>query len=894
MSGRVPEKISRNNDSKSKKYIFFFGDEASDKNILGGKGAGLNEMTKIGIPVPMGFTIITDACKEYFKSKSVSGLSVQIDAAVSELEKRTGKKFGDSKNPLLVSVRSGAPVSMPGMMDTILNLGINDDTAAGLAALSNDERFSYDCYRRFIQMFGNVVLGIKHENFEKIIEKIKAKKKVKEDTKLSSSDWKEVISEYKAVIQAETGSYFPEEPRRQLSMSIDAVFNSWNNERAITYRKLNGISSELGTAVTVQQMVFGNLGADSGTGVAFTRNPATGENRFYGEYLVNAQGEDVVSGIRTPKPISEMEKEMPNSYKQLLEIRKNLEAHYKDMQDIEFTIEHKKLFMLQTRTGKRTAQAAVRAAVEMIDEKLITEEQAILRIEPLQLNQLMHKRIDPNAKISVLAKGLAGSPGAASGAVVFDADEAEAMGKEGKKVILVRKETSPDDIHGMAVAQGVLTARGGLTSHAAVVARGMGKCCVVGCEEIRIDEKKKTFTTSKGATVKHLDIITLNGSTGEVALGELKLVEPELGGEFKRILEIADKFRKLGVRANADIPRDAIAAKKFGAEGIGLCRTEHMFFAEERLPIMQQMILATNEADRRKALDTLLPMQKSDFYGLLKEMQGFPVIIRLLDPPLHEFLPKREELMVEIAVMKERKEDSKKIAEKEKLLFRVEELHEFNPMIGHRGCRLGITYPEITEMQARAVFEASCELVREKINVFPEVMIPIVSDINEYHNQMEIVKKVADEVISRRKVKLNYKIGTMIELPRAALLADEIASEAEFFSFGTNDLTQTTFGFSRDDSGKFIRYYEEHGLLAHDPFATLDEKGVGKLVKMAVELGRKVNRNLEVGICGEHGGDPESIDFCHRAGLDYVSCSPYRVPIARLAAARAAIRNRKN
>ena len=875
-----------------KKYVYFFGDAKTDKNLLGGKGAGLNEMTKIGVPVPIGFTITTEACKEFFRSGSVPGLSMEVDGAIAELERRTGKKFGDAANPLLVSVRSGAVISMPGMMDTILNLGLNEDTAAGLARLSNNERFAYDCYRRFIQMFGNVVLGIKHESFERIIEKVKAKRNIKEDMMLSAEDWKEIISKYKQLIRAETGSYFPEEPRKQLSMAIDAVFDSWNNERAVTYRKLNSISAELGTAVNVQQMVFGNLGNDSATGVAFTRNPATGENRFYGEYLVNAQGEDVVAGIRTPKPISEMEKEMPNSYRQLIEIRKKLEEHYKDMQDIEFTIEHGKLFMLQTRTGKRTAQAAVKAAVDMIDEKLISEEEAIMRIDPMQLNHLMHKRIDPNAKVNVIAKGLAGSPGAACGAVVFDADEAEELGKEGKKVILVRAETSPDDIHGMAAAQGMLTARGGLTSHAAVVARGMGKCCVVGCEEIKLDEKKKTFTTSSGITVGHLDTITINGNTGEVLLGEAKLVEPELGSDFKKILEIADRFRKLGVRANADIPRDAIAAKNFGAEGIGLCRTEHMFFAEERLPIMQQMILANNEADRRKELNKLLPLQKSDFYGLLKEMQGFPVIIRLLDPPLHEFLPKREELMVEIAVMKEKKGDARKIAEKEKLLSRVEELHEFNPMLGHRGCRLGITYPEITEMQARAAFEAACELVKEKINVLPEIMIPIVGDVKELKNQKEIVKKTAEETIKKYGVKLSYKIGTMIELPRAALLADEIAEEAEFFSFGTNDLTQATFGFSRDDAGKFIRYYIEHGLMSHDPFATLDQKGVGKLVKMAVELGRGANRNLEVGICGEHGGDPESIDFCHRAGLDYVSCSPYRVPIARLAAAQAAIRNR--
>ncbi|MCX6710058.1 MAG: pyruvate, phosphate dikinase, partial [Candidatus Woesearchaeota archaeon] len=783
-------------------------------------------------------------------------------------------------------------VSMPGMMDTILNLGLNEDSSAGLSKKA-EPRFAYDCHRRFIQMFGNVVLGIKHERFEHVISEIKEKRRLKEDTGLSADDWKEVISGYREIISDETGSYFPEEPNKQLFMAIEAVFNSWNNERAISYRKLNGISSEMGTAVSVQEMVFGNMGSDCATGVAFTRNPATGENKFYGEYLINAQGEDVVAGIRTPKPISEMEKEMPNSYKQLLEIRKNLEAHYKDMQDIEFTIEHGKLFMLQTRTGKRTAQAAVKAAVDMIREGLIPKEEAIIRIEPLQLNQLMHKMIDPKSRFNVIAKGLAGSPGAACGQAVFDADEAELLGKEGRKVILVRAETSPDDIHGMAAAQGVLTARGGLTSHAAVVARGMGKCCIVGCEGIRINEKKKEFIAGE-IVVKHLETITINGNTGEVILGETPLVEPELSRDFDEILKIADSFRRLGIRANADIPRDAITAKKFGAEGIGLCRTEHMFFAEERLPLMQQMILADNEIDRRKAFEKLLPMQKSDFYGLLKEMKGLPVIIRLLDPPLHEFLPKREELMVEIAVMKERKEDSKKIGEKEKLLARVEELHEFNPMMGHRGCRLGITYPEITEMQSRAVFEAACELVKEKVSVFPEIMIPLVGDVKEYINQRDIVKKAADEVIKKYNVELSYKIGTMIELPRAALLADEIAKEAEFFSFGTNDLTQTTYGFSRDDSGKFIKYYEEHNIMPSDPFASLDQKGVGKLIEMAVNLGKRENKSLEVGICGEHGGDPESIDFCHRAGLDYVSCSPYRVPIARLAAARAAIMNKKN
>ncbi|MEM0230989.1 MAG: pyruvate, phosphate dikinase [Candidatus Woesearchaeota archaeon] len=876
-------------DQSEQKHVYFFGETKSDKNLLGGKGAGLNEMTKIGIPVPPGFVITTEACREFFKNGSVRGLDLEVEEAILKLERITGKKFGSPKNPLLVSVRSGAPVSMPGMMDTILNLGMNEDTAAGLAELSGDSRFAYDCYRRFIQMFGNVVLGIKHEEFEKIIEEAKKQLNKRQDTELTAEDWKEVIRKYKKLVLERTGKQFPENPRQQLKLAIEAVFNSWKNERAITYRKLNNIPDEMGTAVNVQAMVFGNLGDDSATGVAFTRNPSTGQNEFYGEFLINAQGEDVVAGIRTPKPISELKKEMPETYEQLLQVRKKLESHYKDMQDIEFTVERGKLFLLQTRSGKRSAYAAVKIALDMLEEGIISEEEALLRIEPAHLNSLMHKRIDPNAKLKVIAKGLGGSPGAASGLAVFSADEAELLGKEGKSVILVRSETSPDDIHGMAAAQGILTARGGLTSHAAVVARGMGKCCVVGCEDIVIDEKSQSFKTKSGIIVKHLDPITINGTTGEVILGEVKLVEPELGPEFRRILEIADRHRRLGVKANADIPRDAIIAKKFGAEGIGLCRTEHMFFAEERLPIMQEMILADNEVDRRRALEKLLPMQRADFYGLFKEMEGFPVIIRLLDPPLHEFLPKREELMVELALAKERKNDPEKIEKLERLLKRVESLHEFNPMLGHRGCRLGIVYPEITEMQARAIFQAACSLAKEGKSVMPEVMIPIVSDVKEFVNQKKIVDAVAEQVIKEEGIKINYKVGTMIELPRAALLADEIAGAAEFFSFGTNDLTQTTFGFSRDDSGKFIRYYLEHGILEKDPFAVLDRRGVGKLVEMAVRLGKEANKQLEVGICGEHGGDPESIEFCHKAGLDYVSCSPFRVPIARLAAARAAV-----
>ncbi len=875
------------------KYIYFFGETESDKNLLGGKGAGLNEMSKIAIPVPKGFTITTDVCRLFLKNNGElpHDFNESVEEAIKELEKRTGKKFGDAKKPLLVSVRSGAPISMPGMMDTILNLGLNEDTVAALAKLSNDERFAYDCYRRFMQMFGNVVLGVKHDNFEKLIEEVKHRANKKLDTELSASDWKEIVRNYKELIKRETGKYFPEKPGEQLFMAINAVFNSWNNERAISYRKLNKIPNDFGTAVNVQEMVFGNLGNNSVTGVAFTRNPSTGENKFYGEYLTNAQGEDVVAGIRTPNSISELEKELPDAYKQLLHIQKKLEDHYRDMQDIEFTIETGKLFILQTRTGKRTAQAAVRIAVEMIDEKLIKEEEAIMRIEPEQLSHLMHKTIDPKAKRTVIARGLPASPGAASGEVVFDADEAELLGNEGRKVILVRTETSPDDIRGMAAAQAILTARGGLTSHAAVVARGMGKCCVVGCEEMKIHEGRKEFVVGD-VTVKHSDIITVDGGSGEVILGQMPLVEPGLSGNFQRILKIADSFRRLEVRANADIPRDAIVARKFGAEGIGLCRTEHMFFAEERLPIMQEMILAENEKDRRAALDKLLAMQKSDFIGLFFEMQGLPVIIRLLDPPLHEFLPKREQLMVEIAVMKEKKADAKKIQEKEKLLARVEQLHEFNPMLGHRGCRLGITYPEITEMQTRAIFEAACELAKKKVKVIPEVMVPVVGDVKEIRNQKEIIVRVAEEVIKKYDVKIKYLVGTMIELPRAALLADEIAEEAEFFSFGTNDLTQTTLGYSRDDSVKFVKAYIEKGILEADPFSTLDQKGVGMLVDIATRKGKQKRKDLEVGICGEHGGDPASIEFCHKAGLDYVSCSPYRVPIARLAAARAVVKER--
>lgn len=876
-----------------KKYVYLFEEANFGKDILGGKGFGLAEMTKLGIPVPPGFVITTEACREYFNNgkEFIEKLWIQVLEKLEELEKNVNKKFGSKENPLLVSVRSGAPVSMPGMMDTILNLGLNEDTVKALAEKTGNERFAYDSYRRFIQMFGNVVLGIKHDYFEEILEEEKKQKRVKFDHELDADSLKDIVIKYKKLIKEQTNTFFPENPEKQLRMAVEAVFNSWNNERAKTYRKLNKIPEDMGTAVVVQTMVFGNLGFDSGTGVCFTRSPSTGEKRIYGEYLLNAQGEDVVAGIRTPKPIDELKKELPESYEQLLKVCEKLEKHFKDMQDIEFTIENKKLYLLQTRTGKRTAEAAVKIAVDMHEEGLITKEEAILRIEPEQLEKLLHKRIDTSAKLKIIAKGLPASPGAAVGKVVFSADKAEELSKKGEKVILVRKETSPDDIHGMAAAQGILTARGGMTSHAAVVARGMGKCCVAGCEEIKVFEEQGYFEVN-GLKVKEFDTISLNGSTGEVILGEAPLIEPELSGNFKKILDWADSIRKLGVRANADLPRDARIARNFGAEGIGLCRTEHMFFDDGRILIMQEMIMAENTYERKKALEKLLPLQRQDFKEIFEVMHDLPVIIRLLDPPLHEFLPKREELMVEIALLKQKNADKKIIEEKERILKRVEELFEFNPMLGHRGCRLGITYPEITEMQSRAIFEAACEVKKKGINVIPEVMIPLVGDVLEFKNQKEIVQKVAEETFKKYNLRVDYKIGTMIELPRAAITADKIAEEAEFFSFGTNDLTQTTLGFSRDDSGKFVKVYLEKGILKEDPFKTIDVEGVGKLVELATKLGKQKRKELEVGICGEHGGDPKSIEFCNKAGLDYVSCSPYRVPIARLAAAQAVVKEK--
>lgn len=882
----------------SAKNVYYFGGGKADgngkmKDLLGGKGAGLAEMTNAGVPVPPGFTITTEVCKNFYKNGREVNVIVnqEIDKAMGVMEKDLSMKFGDIKNPLLVSVRSGAKFSMPGMMDTILNLGLNDQTVKGMIEKTKNERFAYDSYRRFIQMFGGVVLEIPKDDFEHILQAKKNELGVKLDTELDANALKDVIERYKKLVKEKTGSDFPQDPKVQLQMSRDAVFKSWMNQRAITYRKLNDIPDDIGTAVNIQAMVFGNMGDDSATGVGFTRNPSTGAKEFYGEYLTNAQGEDVVAGIRTPKPISELQKEMPEVYKQLRDITTNLEKHYKDIQDFEFTVQQGKLFMLQTRTGKRTAQAAIKIAVDMEKEGVISKEEAVLRIEPSQLDQLLHPIIDPKAKLKIIAKGLAASPGAATGTAVFTADKAVHERDKGNTVILVRTETCPDDIHGMDASKGILTARGGMTSHAAVVARGMGKCCVAGCESIRVNEAAREFTAGD-IKIKEGDWITLNGSTGEVILGKVNTIEASLSGEFAELMTWADGYRKLKVRANADIPVDAKKAREFGAEGIGLCRTEHMFFAEERLPIMQEMILADTLEGRKAALAKLLPMQKSDFKGLFKEMKGFAVTIRLLDPPLHEFLPKREELMVEVAVLKAKNGDKKEIEAKEKILRRVEELHEFNPMLGHRGCRLGIVYPEITEMQARAIFEAACELKKEGYDIVPEVMVPLVGLIAELENQRALIVKTAEEVMKKMNVKIDYMIGTMIELPRAAVVADEIAKHADFFSFGTNDLTQTTFGYSRDDAGKFIKYYMDNGILDKDPFVSIDQKGVGELLKMGFTKGRKTKPDLKVGICGEHGGDPASVEFCHSVGLNYVSCSPFRVPIARLAAAHAVLKEK--
>ncbi len=899
------------------KYVYSFGNGTADgdgkmKDTLGGKGAGLAEMSRAGVPVPPGFTISTDVCKVYYGNNNqlTPDIQQQIDQALATLESRMGQKLGQVDNPLLVSVRSGAKFSMPGMMDTVLNLGLNDETVKALEARSQNQRFAYDCYRRFMQMFGNVVLEIPKADFDKIFEARKKKAGAKLDTGLTAEDLKAVIEEYKKLVEKKTGKPFPQDAREQLAMARDAVFRSWNNPRAIHYRKMNKIPDDLGTAVNVQAMVFGNMGETSATGVGFTRNPATGEKVFYGEFLTNAQGEDVVAGIRTPKPISELEALMPEVYNQLREITTNLEKHYRDVQDFEFTIQDGKLYMLQTRNGKRTGPAAVRIAVEMVHEGLINKQEAVLRVDPMQLDQLLHPIIVPESRkqLEKIAVGLPASPGAAVGKIVFTADDAVEWAKK-SPVILVRAETVPDDIHGMEVAKGILTSRGGMTSHAAVVARGMGTPCVAGAGAIAVNEHKQqiivTRAGGKTLTLKEGDWLSLDGSTGEVFAGQATTAEPDpASGVFATFMGWADEFRgDFGVRANADIPRDAKVARRYGAQGIGLCRTEHMFFAPDRIEHMQAMIMAREEKDRRKALHKLLPMQRRDFAGLFEAMDGFPVVIRTLDPPLHEFLPKREQLMVDIARLPNLDAKAKKemvgrynasVGELKKLLpellARVEELHEFNPMLGLRGCRLGILYPEITEMQARAIFEAVVQVAKKGVKVIPEVMIPLVGNVKELENQKEIVVRVAEEVLEKAGMKdQRYMVGTMIEIPRAALTADEVAQAAEFFSFGTNDLTQTTLGISRDDYVKFSKKYEDLKLFKADPFAVLDQEGVGKLVQQAVTLGRKTRPDLEVGICGEHGGEPSSVEFCYRVAMNYVSCSPYRVPIARLAAAQAAI-----
>jgi pyruvate,orthophosphate dikinase len=896
------------------KYVYFFGGGKADgngkmKDDLGGKGAGLAEMTNAGLPVPPGFTIQTEACREYMRSGHASNeVDREMEDALARLEQLQGQKLGKGDNPLLVSVRSGAKFSMPGMMDTILNLGLNDQSVEALARRSNNPRFAADSYRRLIQMFGNVVLEIPKSAFDEVFDAKKKQKKAKLDTDLDAKALKGVVEEYKKVVKKHAKRDFPQDPHEQLVMARDAVFRSWQNERAKHYRRINNISDDLGTAVNVQAMVFGNLGETSGTGVGFTRNPATGTKEFYGEFLMNAQGEDVVAGIRTPVDISKLEKLMPDVYRQLHHITTRLEQHYRDMQDFEFTIQDSKLYMLQTRNAKRTGLAAVRIAIQMVDEGLITKEEAIFRVEPNQLYDFLVPRLDEKStKVEVLATGLPASPGAAVGQIVFTADEAVVKAGHHRKnpVILVRAETTPEDIHGMEVAVGILTSRGGMTSHAAVVTRGMGKCCVAGAGDIRVDEKHREMQV-KGQVFKEGDWISLDGTTGRVIKGKLNTIPPKADDpELLKLMSWAEPFRKLRVRANADIPRDAIQARAFGAEGIGLCRTEHMFFAEDRIPHMQAMILAGNEKDRRAALKKLLPMQRSDFIGVFRAMNGFPVTIRTLDPPLHEFLPRREELMVDIAVLPHASAKEKKsLIEKYRrygakaagdlkrvmpvLLRRVEELHEFNPMLGHRGCRLGITYPEITEMQARAIFEAAVAVAKEGVKVYPEVMIPLIATLKEMSNQAEIVNRVAEEVFKEKGTRVDYLVGTMIELPRAALVADEIAKEAQFFSFGTNDLTQTTFGFSRDDVNKILPTYMAEGILKQDPFAALDRDGVGQLVRIATERGRKSRPDLKVGICGEHGGEPSSVEFCHETGLNYVSCSTFRVLTARLAAAKAA------
>ena len=869
----------------AEQHVYFYGANQTEgsgemKERLGGKGAGLAEMARIGVPVPPGFTITTECCRHFIRTGGYpDALPAEVDAALHRLEEATGKTFGGGGRPLLVSVRSGAAVSMPGMMDTILNLGLNDETAAALAAESGDERFAFDSYRRFVQMYSNVVLGIRGERFEHLLEHAKERRGVREDTDLSADDWRALVAEFKALVREATGNDFPTDPKAQLWGAIQAVFRSWNTPRAIAYRRINNISHDLGTAVSVCSMVFGNMGNDSGTGVCFTRDPSTGERCLYGEFLVNAQGEDVVAGIRDPLHIDGMAKALPGAYHELLAAQQRLETHYRDVQDLEFTVERGHLFLLQTRSAKRSAAAAVRTAVDMVDEGVISIEEAVLRVKPEQLDQLLHPMIDPGASVHVLTTGLPASPGAASGRVVFNPDEAAERGPH-EPVILVRRETSPEDFHGMVAAQAILTARGGMTSHAAVVARGMGKCCVAGAGEVQVDEAYRRFRV--GETIVHEnDWITLDGSTGRVILGQVPTREPELSPHFQRLMEWADGYRTLRVRTNADTPHDSAVARRFGAEGIGLCRTEHMFFEGDRIDAVREMILAEDGGKRAIALAKLLPMQRSDFEGIFRAMDGLPVTIRLLDPPLHEFLPQGAA---------ETRDLARKLGlDPVRLRMRVEEHHESNPMLGHRGCRLGISYPDITWMQAQAIFEAAVAVQREGVTVCPEIMIPLVSTAEELRRQRQIVDECAAEVFEQTGERVAYLAGTMIELPRAALTADKIAEHAQFFSFGTNDLTQTTFGLSRDDAGRFLPKYVEDGILPDDPFQTLDQPGVGRLVEIASHLGRSVQPELKLGVCGEHGGDPRSVAFFHRVGLDYVSCSPYRVPIARLAAAHAVL-----
>ena len=874
----------------SKKYVYLFNEgEASMKNLLGGKGANLCEMTNLGLTVPQGFIVTTEACTKYYEDgqKIAEEVVEQILEALKKTEKVVGKTFGDPVNPFLVSVRSGARASMPGMMDTILNLGINDIAVEGVAKKSGNTRFAYDSYRRFIQMFSDVVMGIEKQLFEHALEAAKNAKGVKLDTELDADDLKKLVAKYKEIYKKEKGEDFPQDAKMQLLEAVTAVFRSWDNPRAIVYRRMNDIPSNWGTAVNVQAMVFGNMGDDCGTGVAFTRDPSTGEKRLYGEYLMNAQGEDVVAGIRTPQPISHLEQTMPEAYAQFVRNAKLLEDHYRDMQDMEFTIEGGKLFMLQTRNGKRTAPAALKIAVDLVAEGKLTKEEAIMKVEPRQLDTLLHPQFVPAALKAAkpIAKGLPASPGAAAGKVYFNADEATAAAAGGNKVILVRQETSPEDIEGMYASQGILTARGGMTSHAAVVARGMGTCCVAGCGELKIISAEKTMTTADGKVFHEGDEISLDGSTGNVYAGYIETQEAQLTGDFAQVMEWADAIRTLKVRTNADTPNDAAQAINFGAEGIGLCRTEHMFFAEDRIAAMREMIVSKNKVQREKALTKLLPMQKEDFKGIYKAMKGYPVTIRFLDPPLHEFLPQEEEDIVALA-----KEMAMPVSELKSI---ISDLHEFNPMMGHRGCRLAVTYPEITVMQTRAVIEAAYEVRKETgLDIVPEIMIPLVGELKEFVFVKKTVVETAELVMKEKGETFKYLVGTMIEIPRAALTADEIAKEAEFFSFGTNDLTQMTFGFSRDDAGKFLDDYYANKIYESDPFAKLDQEGVGKLVQMSADLGRKTRPDIKLGICGEHGGEPSSVEFCNKVGLHYVSCSPFRVPIARLAAAQAVVKQR--